>query len=119
MRSTSKVSHHKRLVNSGSPATCSQHILCTCRSQHIFIDPSSPRSPYGMTYNCVAFAGNQRSFNDGYHICHHANSRLHWSQLPAHFQARLAEHAAHQGGRLCWVLLPGFTCCSSRYVPMV
>eukprot|EP00891_Asterochloris_glomerata_P003559 jgi/Astpho2/3559/Aster-06469 len=66
-------------------------------SQHIFIDPSNPRSPFGMTYNCVAFAGNQRSFNDGYHICHHANSRLHWSQLPAHFQARLGEHAAHQG----------------------
>ncbi len=42
-----------------------------CRSQHIFIDPEMPRSAHGMSYNCVRFSGNQRSFNDGYHTIHH------------------------------------------------
>lgn len=56
-----------------------------CRSQHIFIDPSRPHSAYGMSYNCVSFSGNQRSFNDGYHTIHHLNSKLHWTQLPQQF----------------------------------
>ncbi|KAL0036947.1 hypothetical protein WJX77_006197 [Trebouxia sp. C0004] len=54
-------------------------------SQHIFINPEMPRSAHGMSYNCIGFDGNQRSFNDGYHTIHHLNSRLHWTQLPQHF----------------------------------
>lgn len=54
-------------------------------SQHIFVDPDTPSSPDGMAYNCVQFSGNQRSFNDGYHVIHHQNSRLHWTQLPQKF----------------------------------
>ena len=67
-----------------------------CRSQHIFIDPSKPRSAYGMSYNCVNFSGNQRSFNDGYHTIHHLNSKLHWTQLPQHF-IQAAEQGAISG----------------------
>ena len=38
-----------------------------------------------MAYTCVNHADNQRTFNDGYHVNHHANSRLHWSDLPDAF----------------------------------
>lgn len=54
-------------------------------SQHIFIDPEKPHSAHGMSYTCVDFSGNQRSFNDGYHTTHHLNSKLHWTQLPHQF----------------------------------
>ena len=54
-------------------------------SQHIFIDPSKPRCDYHMTYNLINDPCNQRTFNDGYHIEHHANSRKHWSELPSSF----------------------------------
>ncbi|KAF8063047.1 REE1 [Scenedesmus sp. PABB004] len=62
------------------------------RSQHVFVDPSAPRDDYRLTYNCLACPDNARTFNDGYHILHHANSRLHWSELPAAFLQQLALH---------------------------
>jgi len=31
---------------------------------------------------------NQRTFNDGYHILHHQNSRTHWSELPKKFNGK-------------------------------
>jgi len=63
-------------------------------SQHIFIDPSKPESDYTLTYNCVDHSGNQRSFNDGYHIIHHINSRVHWSELPDKFIDTVDKHRA-------------------------
>ena len=68
-----------------------------CRSQHIFINPEGSGSPYAITYNCVACADNAITFNDGYHIQHHLNSKTHWSDLPKCFLESLEEHAA-QGG---------------------
>lgn len=67
------------------------------RSQHIFINPAAPHSPHGMTYSCVGHPDNQHSFNDGYHVQHHLNSRLHWSQLPARFIETLPQHTAGDG----------------------
>ena len=32
------------------------------------------------------------SYNDGYHIIHHLNSRLHWSLLPQRFIDTLQAH---------------------------
>jgi len=54
-------------------------------SQHIFINPSNPKSNYGLAYNCVDCPDNMRTFNDGYHIVHHINSQCHWSELPNTF----------------------------------
>ncbi|GFR48554.1 hypothetical protein Agub_g10453 [Astrephomene gubernaculifera] len=61
-------------------------------SQHVFVDPDEPRNTYRSTYNCVACSDNQRTYNDGYHIIHHLNSRLHWSELPRRFVDTLAAH---------------------------
>ena len=63
-------------------------------SQHVFLRPEAPRSALGMTYTCVNHGDNQRTFNDGYHAGHHANGRLHWTELPGSFMAALPAHAA-------------------------
>jgi len=57
--------------------------------QHIFINPENPKSNYGLAYNCVNCPDNMMSFNDGYHIVHHINSTLHWSELPSGFLKNL------------------------------
>lgn len=62
-------------------------------SQHIFIDPAHSRSSYGLTYNIINSEENMKTFNDGYHIIHHVNSKLHWTQLPVRFMETLEKHA--------------------------
>eukprot|EP00894_Picocystis_sp_ML_P003519 jgi/Pico_ML_1/54036/g455.t2 len=61
-------------------------------SQHVFIDPKAPQNCYRMTYNCINCADNQKTFNDGYHIIHHLNSKLHWTQLPIQFMETIEKH---------------------------
>ena len=51
-------------------------------SQHIFVDPRKPECNYHLTYNVINTPNNQSSFNDGYHIEHHLQSRRHWTELP-------------------------------------
>ena len=60
-------------------------------SQHMFVDPKDPDSPYGITYDLINTPANQKTFNDGYHLQHHLNSRRHWSELPCAFQEHMAE----------------------------
>jgi hypothetical protein len=94
-------------------ACCRNRNLSVCplighRSQHIFVDSADPSCDYRLAYNVVGCADNQRTFNDGYHIQHHLNSRLHWSELPRRFKETLDEHTKHDGeaaGRL-----DGWTC---------
>lgn len=67
-------------------------------SQHIFVDPTNPDSNFGLTYNCMDVPGNQTTFNDGYHIIHHLQARLHWTELPQYFHDNRQKH--HDGGAL-------------------
>jgi len=60
--------------------------------QHIFVDPQQPDSNYALTYNCIDTPVNQRTFNDGYHIVHHVNARLHWSEMPNYFYEHKDKH---------------------------
>lgn len=73
----------------------------------MFIDPAAPSTAEGMTYNCIAYSGNQRSFNDGYHVVHHQNSRLHWTQLPQRF----IDTAQDCKGEACSSVLSIFLAC--------
>jgi len=63
-------------------------------SQHIFIDPQRPNDNYALTYCCINATDNQYSFNDGYHITHHINARLHWSLMPQRFLDNLDKYIA-------------------------
>ena len=54
-------------------------------SQHIFVDPKEPNNSYRSAYITMNNFGNQVSYNDGYHILHHLNSRTHWSDFPSRF----------------------------------
>merc|ERR1719171_2305142 len=67
-------------------------------SQHIFVDPDRPASNYTLTYNCIDTPNNQTTFNDGYHVVHHQNARLHWSEMPGYFHENQKKH--HDGGAL-------------------
>lgn len=61
------------------------------------MDPDAPADDYRLTYNCLACPDNTRTYNDGYHIIHHANSRLHWSELPSAFIQQLQLHDDKDG----------------------
>jgi len=61
-------------------------------SQHIFVNPEDRHSNYALTYNCIDTPVNQTTFNDGYHIIHHLNARLHWSEIPQYFYDTKDKH---------------------------
>ncbi len=71
----------------------------------MFLQEDGAGSAYKLTYNCVDCKDNQVTFNDGYHIQHHLNSQLHWSELPRQFLATIAEHGRHKGG-CCYTCIP-------------
>lgn len=58
-------------------------------AQHGFVDASDPSSCYRNTITCLSDDFNRATFNSGYHISHHEDLRVHWSELPA-------RHAAHR-----------------------
>lgn len=61
-------------------------------SQHIFVNPQNPESNFELTYNCLDTPTNQTTFNDGYHVVHHMNARLHWSEMPSYFYEHRWKH---------------------------
>jgi len=61
-------------------------------SQHLFVDGGDHKNNYKLTYNLIGSRLNQVTFNDGYHIVHHENSRVHWSEMPARFIANIEKY---------------------------
>merc|ERR1712178_351874 len=49
----------------------------------------------GMVHylNCINHIENLYTFNDGYHIVHHINSRIHWAEMPQRFLKELPKYA--------------------------
>mmetsp|Transcript_4763 Transcript_4763/g.8578 ORF Transcript_4763/g.8578 Transcript_4763/m.8578 type:complete len:265 (-) Transcript_4763:2940-3734(-) len=62
-------------------------------SQHIFVCPNDPFETYRLAFNYVNSPGNQRNYNDGYHLVHHITSRLHWTQAPQYFEDNIEKFA--------------------------
>ncbi len=53
--------------------------------QHAFIDAHDPANNYRNSITCINSVYNKRCFNDGYHIGHHLNPTMHWTDMAVDF----------------------------------
>jgi len=56
-------------------------------AQHAFVDADDPDNEYKKSINLIHARHNRRCWNDGYHIVHHIHPTMHWSEMPAWFEA--------------------------------
>ena len=65
--------------------------------QHAFIDANDAANNYRNSITCINSVYNRRCFNDGYHIGHHLDPRMHWTEMPndfLHYQEKYVEQRA-------------------------
>jgi fatty acid desaturase len=60
--------------------------------EHAFVDPAAPENAYRSSTNLLGDSMNSRCFNVGYHIGHHLRPKMHFSEMPADFEAQRATY---------------------------
>ncbi|MBL8000860.1 MAG: fatty acid desaturase [Flavobacteriales bacterium] len=59
--------------------------------QHTFIDPEDPGNSFRNSITCINVKFNHKCWNDGYHISHHIEPTMHWTDHPRYFREHLAD----------------------------
>ena len=66
------------------PLLCMNFVMAiTSWVQHAFCDPEHPDDYFA---NTVTLCDEANFMNEGYHLCHHHRSGLHWTEMPAHLE---------------------------------
>ncbi len=57
--------------------------------QHTFIDPADPGNDFRNSITVINVKFNHKCWNDGYHISHHIDPTMHWTEHPRYFREHL------------------------------
>ena len=64
--------------------------------QHTFVCPDEPGNHFRNSITCINVKFNHRCWNDGYHISHHIDPTMHWTEHPKYFREHLKDFADNE-----------------------
>ena len=64
--------------------------------QHTFICPYDPGNEYKNSITVINVEFNHKCWNDGYHISHHIDPTLHWTEHPRFFRDHIEEYGRNK-----------------------